>query len=173
MSRGRLATNETISVMNEEQQLRLQAFLDGELPEAEARDVANWTARDSAAAALLTELRHTRQALAGFENDIKVPESREFYWSRIARVIERPEPARASSRPTSVLAALRRFLIPATALAVLMIVGFVATRDAHHTAPTMEAALADTGAFTYRDDAAGMTVVWLSYPAENEFTSND
>ena len=37
----------------------------------------------------------------------------------------------------------------------------------------METALADAGAFTYRDYAAGTTLVWLSYPAENELADDD
>ena len=32
----------------------------------------------------------------------------------------------------------------------------------------METALADSGAFTYHDYSAGATLVWLSYPAEDE-----
>jgi hypothetical protein len=31
-----------------------------------------------------------------------------------------------------------------------------------------EMTLADSDAFTYRDYAGGMTLVWLSYPAESE-----
>ena len=53
--------------MDYETQLKLQAFLDGELPEQEARDVAALVARDSEATDLLTELRNTRKALADFE----------------------------------------------------------------------------------------------------------
>jgi len=41
--------------MNQEQQLKLQAFLDGELPESEAREILAWTQRDSAAAGLLAD----------------------------------------------------------------------------------------------------------------------
>ena len=47
--------------MTNEQQLKLQAFLDGELPEREAREILAWTQRDSAAAALLAELKNTRR----------------------------------------------------------------------------------------------------------------
>jgi len=36
-----------------------------------------------------------------------------------------------------------------------------------------ETALADSGAFTYHDDSAGVTLVWLSYPAEKEVAEND
>ena len=72
---------------NHDDQLKLQAHFDGELPEPEARAVANWLARDREAVALLAELRNTRKALKGFESDIKLPETREFYWSKIEREI--------------------------------------------------------------------------------------
>ena len=39
--------------------------------------------------------------------------------------------------------------------------------------PDAEADMADPGAFTYRDYAARTTLVWLSYPAENEIADND
>ena len=155
-------------MMNCEDQLKLQAYVDGELPEGEARVLANRVATDSDAVALLAELRNTRKALAGFEETVKLPESREFYWSKIEREIQRlevkPEPV---SIPFS--ARLRRFLLPAAAFALLVITGFVAVQ---HIGPTgsssarLETASLDPGAITYRDDAQGVTVVWLSYPAE-------
>jgi hypothetical protein len=36
----------------------------------------------------------------------------------------------------------------------------------------VNAMLADVGAFTYRDQAQGMTVIWLSYPAEKTLADN-
>ena len=39
-------------------------------------------------------------------------------------------------------------------------------------APQMETAAEDSGAFTYHDYDRGTTLVWLSYPAENEFAEN-
>ena len=53
--------------MEHEVQLKLQAYLDGELSEAEAREIGNLLAKDREAVALQNELRNTRQALAGFE----------------------------------------------------------------------------------------------------------
>ncbi len=78
--------------MTHEQQLKLQAFLDGELPEREAREILAWTQRDGAAAALLAELKNTRAAMAKSEPHLSVPESREFFWSKIEREIQRLEP---------------------------------------------------------------------------------
>ena len=154
--------------MDYEDQLKLQAYVDGELPQSEAREMANRLATDSEAVALLAELRNTRKALTGFEETIKLPESREFYWSKIEREIQRlevkPEPVSISFNSR-----LRRFLLPAAACALLVIAGFVAVQQMSPTGSSssqLETASLDPGAITYRDDAQGVTVVWLSYPAE-------
>jgi anti-sigma factor RsiW len=156
--------------MTEEQQLKLQAFLDGELPEPEAREVAALVARDREATDLLKELRHTRQALKESAQDVKLPESREFYWSKIQREIERLEPAPAAAGSVPFIARLRRFLVPAGAVAAAAIIAVVAGLQTGilHTAagPDTESDVADSGTFTYNDDANGTTLVWLSFPAE-------
>jgi anti-sigma factor RsiW len=159
-------------VIDWEAQLKIQAFLDGELPEAEARQVSESLARDPEAAALAAELRQTGALLAGLEEGIKLPESREFFWSKVERGIERieqPAPAAAGIQWATLL---RRLFVPASAVAVLAIAGFVATHPGG--APGLsggaevESAMADSGTFTYRDYNSGTTLVWLSYPAENE-----
>jgi|SRR5262245_8295398 len=152
--------------MNEEQQLKLQAFLDGELPEDEARETAAWVARDAEATALLGELRNTRKALADFEPATKLPESREFYWSKIEREIQRLEPVSRPVETVSLASWLRRLIVPAGAIAALVIAAIIAIQPASGAGASTDAALADAGAFTYRDQDEGMTVVWFSYPAE-------
>src|SRR2546423_1823915 len=157
--------------MNYEAQLKVQAYLDGELPEAEAREVANWLAKDRDAVALHAELRNTRQAMVGQEIGIQLPESREFFWSKIEREIERLEQP-ASVRPaSSLLTAWRRFLMPAAAVAALMIAALVANNElgivGGSPVTKLEASREDPGTFTYRDYSAGTTLVWLSYPAED------
>jgi anti-sigma factor RsiW len=159
-------------------QLELQAYFDGELPQNDARVVAGRLARDSEGAALLTELRNTRQALKDFESDIRLPESREFFWSKVERAIGRLEESQPVARePEPLLARWRRHLVPAGAFAVLLLLVVVAAKQwdlpmglrvRARQSPAVETALADTGAFTYRDQTAGITVVWLSYPNENE-----
>jgi negative regulator of sigma E activity len=159
--------------MDYEAQLKLQAFLDGELPEAEARQVANRLAQDQEASALLAELRQTRQALAGFETGTRLPESREFYWSKIQREIERLEPPTATPAATPLLARLRRLFVPATAALLAVLAGVVMLGPRPAAAPELETAVSDTGAFTYHDYSAGATLIWLSYPSENEIAQND
>ena len=163
--------------MDYKAQLKLQAWLDGELPKAEASEVPNWVARDREAAALLEELRHTRDALSGAETAVRLPELREFFWSKIERDIQRLEaPAPKPARP-SYLAILRRFLVPASAVAMVLIAGLMLLQPpgpSGRTAPTVtETAAADSGAFTYRDYSSGATLVWLSYPADNEVAETD
>ena len=161
--------------MDYETQLKLQAYLDGELPEAEASKIAQRVARDHQAAALVAEMRDTRNALRGFEAGIQLPESRDFFWSKIAREIQRLETPAPKATPTSLLTLWRRFLVPASALAMVFLAGVVLTRQAGPVGRSaeIETALADSGAFTYRDYSAGTTLVWLSYPAENEVADYD
>jgi anti-sigma factor RsiW len=163
--------------MDYDAQLKLQTFLDGELPEAEASEVANWVARDREAAALLEELRNTGKALAGFEAGIQLPESRDFFWSKIQREIQRLEAPAPQSAPAPLFALWRRFLVPASALALVFVAGVVLIQPIGQSGRTpaaaIETALADAGAFTYRDYSAGTTLVWVSYPADNEVAESD
>lgn len=97
--------------------LKLQSWVDGELPASEAARIAELVRTDTAAAALAAELRMTRGFLAGNEPEVKLPESREFHWSKIQRAIERAEAEPRESLPW--VAALRRFLVPVSGLALV------------------------------------------------------
>lgn len=156
--------------MNEDQQLKIQAFLDGELSEKEARELSALLARDEEANALSKEIRNTRQALKNSEVNVRVPESREFYWSKIQRAIDRLEPAPAPVSAGSWFHALRRVLIPTGAVALLALAGMLIGGQMGlwktGASPDSEMAVADSGAFTYHDFANGTTLVWVSYPAE-------
>src|ERR1041384_1921221 len=115
--------------MKEDLQLKLQSYFDGELSEAEARQIEASLAGDAEGCALLAELRNTRGALSVFEAEVKLPESREFYWSKIRREIERQEKI-ATARPTSSpFAAWRKLLVPAGAFAALAIAGLIAAHQ--------------------------------------------
>ena len=69
---------------------------------------------------------NTRKALEGFEPALKLPESREFYWSKIKREIQRLEPVQAPAKSASIFSLLRRVLLPLGSVAVLAIVGVLA-----------------------------------------------
>jgi anti-sigma factor RsiW len=163
--------------MNQELQLKLQAYVDGELPAGEAREASELLVQDVEGRALVAELKNTRAALAGFEAEIKLPEGRDFYWSKIEREIQRLEKPETSAAPVSTFAAWRRFLIPASTFAALVIATLFVGRQFGQKkvfrAPETETSFADSGAFTYRDYASGMTLVWLTYPAENDFAETE
>ena len=69
---------------------------------------------------LLVELTNTRDVIVAHEATIKVPETREFYWSKIQREISR-EAATAPVASFSLVAWLRRALVPAGAFAAVAI----------------------------------------------------
>ena len=123
---------------------------------------------------MLAELRNTRKALKGFEGDLKLPETREFYWSTIQREIERLEVPRPEPQvAVPFFVRVRRMLMPMAGIALVVIVGLLATQTHSGASAAGETALSDSGAFTYHDFDSGTTLVWLSYPADNELAMND
>src|SRR5687768_6783239 len=80
-----------IGKMNRETQLQVQAYLDNELSPGEARNISKLISSDAEARDLFGELKSTREALVANEPLPSLPESREFYWSKIQRAIERAE----------------------------------------------------------------------------------
>lgn len=168
--------------MDHEFQLKLQAFLDGELAASEIRAMENRLATDSEAQTLLNELKNTRNALSTNDPELKLPESREFFWSKIEREIRslenKQEWANASGRKFSIATFLRKRLIPIGSFAAVLLVAFLAVEQTglfsnSDSAAIVESATADPGAFSYQDHSSGMTLVWLSYPAENELAEAD
>jgi anti-sigma factor RsiW len=150
-------------MINYESQLKLQAYLDGELPAREAAEVKDWLARDQEATALLEEFRGTNTVLAGHVAEIRLPESREFYWSKIQREIERQEKAAPVQR-VSVLAWLRGHLMPVAGVAAFVAVcGVLALHSGRAGGQfgEMELASDDMGSYTFRDQQQKMTMVWL------------
>jgi anti-sigma-K factor RskA len=109
--------------MNRDLALKYQALVDGELSEREARDLNRTLEQDPEAQALVAELRATRSLVTANEPEIKLPETREFYWSKIQREIDRlgaePAGAYASRNWLGMLAGWRRFLAPTAAVAVV------------------------------------------------------
>lgn len=160
-------------MMNQESQLRVQAFLDGELPDAERLAVEREIARDPGARDLAAELRNTKACLAGFEAGVKVPDSREFYWSQLQRRLQTQDlRSERESAPVFTWRSLwPRYLVTASTAAVLLLFGVFASVQMglfRSAAPSleMESAVADPGALTYRDFSTRTTLVWLTFPAE-------
>lgn len=153
--------------MKTEEMLRLQAYLDNEVSSAEGREIASWIARDTEAKALYEELAATKTMLAP-ENEpvVTVPDSREFYWSKIAREIERVErePAREQvARPWWV-----RMLAPVAGAAALALFVFtsVSTNAPRVAGHQIERSETDSS-ITFYSPEQKMTVVWISSGQEH------
>jgi anti-sigma factor RsiW len=161
--------------MKEDIQLKLQAYLDGELPTGETKAVTDLLACNGEARDVLVELTNTQAAIASHEAEIKVPSTREFYWSGIRREIERRE--KSTPVQVSIFGLLRRMLVPASGVAAVLIAVMLAGQQFYFPNGALreevETTFEDSGAFTYRDYASGTTLVWMDYPAENEFAEMD
>lgn len=153
--------------MNHETELRLQAWLDGELPSAEAREVAALVERDPAARALWQELRVTKGVLNANELERELPAAREFYWSQIERQIRQLEAAEAVPPRPHWFSAWLKYGAPAlilTALAIMVIAPNLrlGTPVAVNSRAEMDSPLDDISFFTFRSESEGMTVLWVS-----------
>ena len=161
-------------MIKQETQIKIQAFLDGELAESEAREIAALIARDKSAAALHAELKNTRRALATAEQGIVLPETREFYWSKIRRDIEKLEPVQSAEAAPSILQLISRLLKPVSAVAAVVVMATILFHQMGGQSGGSEflIASADMDAITYRDDSDGTTFVWFADAAEND-VAND
>jgi anti-sigma factor RsiW len=157
-------------MINHETELKLQAYLDGEISSGEANVMRELLQRETEARSLFEELKATNTLLAGNELEFKLTDTREFYWSKIRRQIESEE-QRASAAETRepVSAWWVRFLAPAAVLIALAVFiafalqkpdassGLWAVDDGHE----IETPLEETSSFSFRSEAAAMTVVWV------------
>jgi anti-sigma factor RsiW len=156
--------------MNHDSQLKLQAYVDGELSPRQTHRVEAWLAEDSEARQLVAELRTVKQALAGNEPEVQFAGSRDFYWSGIQRRIEASERAvtAASDGPVWASAAFwRRWLTPIASVAVVVAVAigtarfFVPEESFSHIAEVEDVA-EETSSFSFRSPSENMFVVWVS-----------
>jgi hypothetical protein len=119
-------------------------------------------------AALHAELKQVRQAVTGAELNPNVPESRDFYWSRIRREIERLD-LQSPPAPVSVWRTLSAWLKPLGAVAAVAIAGILVWQQSGGTpvGPAMVTAQIDADTITFQDCSSGTTFVWFDYPAQN------
>jgi anti-sigma factor RsiW len=155
--------------MNLEQQLKLQAWVDGELSESEARQVAALVHEHPEARDLVGELRVTKSFLVGNEPEAKLPESGDFYWSKIHRAIEREEQAAARLPDASWTLAWRRLMAPLSGVALIVFLSILSLnifqqQSANDNASYLvevENLSDDIGSISYRSQSENMFVVYL------------
>lgn len=141
-------------------ELKMQALLDGELDAGDMREVEALLAQDAPSAALVQELKWTKLAVAGNEAEMSLPESREFYWSKISRAIE------AEDRKTVVAPSERawwlKLLYPATGLAAMVAVIFVISDKRGTDGADSESVIEDVNALSFRSESEKMSVVYVA-----------
>jgi hypothetical protein len=155
--------------MNDETKIKLQAYLDGELSGRDARQISELLESDAEAKIFFGELQFVKTAMHGNELEIKLPETREFYWSKIQREIERG--AKEAEAPARVPAfawwkpAYVRFAGGLAAVCALLMVSFIAFNGGGPAkfayVPSEIEGNGEMGAITYRSNADQMTVVYL------------
>lgn len=149
-------------MMNDELRHRLQSWVDGQLEPAAAEEIARLAAREPEARQLTENLRQVRQLLRTHEPVRTVPESRDFYWSRIRRGIEAGEAAAVETAASSDAPDRRwtwwRWLLPVAGAALVV----VALRP---WTPTDEVS-PDTGSVTVAKGPASATAVVSGHEVE-------
>jgi anti-sigma factor RsiW len=154
--------------MNVEQQLELQAWVDGELPERDSRRVAELASTDPEAKALASELRMIKAVVHGNEPVVALPESPDFYWSKIRRQIEAADKAEPVRRISWVFA-WRRLLAPISAVALIASVSVVSLNlfnrgevdDPLKYLVEVENLSDDVSSISYKSQSENMFVVYL------------
>ncbi len=164
--------------MNSDTQLKIQAYLDNELSPGEARQIAAMLSSDRDLQELYGELRATKESLRDNEPEVKLGDSREFYWSQIQRRIATAEwaPAPRAARPLWV-----RLLAPLAGTAALFALLLAVMNPSTRIAPTttggaivsaantnrplhgeVEDLAEEVSSVTFRSEENGVTVVWLT-----------
>ena len=150
--------------MNQESEIFLQSYLDAELSERDARRARSLIAEDSNARALVAELRATKEVVRANQPEPKLPESREFYWSKIQREIQRLDVTEVKPH-SGFLWRLRRLLAPLAGVALVVLLALSTLKtgvedSAGHLAE-VENLSEHTGAYSFRSHAEKMFVVWV------------
>jgi len=141
--------------------LDLQAYVDGELPPEKRAAVEAALSGDSEARELVEGLRRLSLLVREHEPEIRVPASREFYWSQIQRQIESAERP-AATRPAATALGWLRWLVPAMgAAAVAVVVNLRPSPEEVAFAGTFDSAQTESSAVVFRSESDGVTIHWI------------
>ena len=157
-------------------ELQLQAYLDGELSASELRNVEALLQDDQEASALLKELRFTRDAFKGNESVRILPESGDFYWSKIRREIASAAPAQRTTRVRTPAFWLR--LLPPVAVAMSVVLLSINTIRIDHQGGVWDTAEVtnmdeNSSSVSFRSPSEKMFVVWVSDRSDEQTKPDD
>ncbi len=155
---------------------RIQAYVDGELPEHERPEMESLIQSDEGLSGLCNELREGRELLQANEPERSVPEPRDFYWSKIARGIEELEQAGIPIEPLAgkerSLAHWLKWLVPVGGVAAVLFLAMLLQFNGQKgTGLQAEKASSyhevdsplETGSLiSFRSNTEGVTVFWIT-----------
>ena len=110
--------------MKNEDKLRIQAWMDGELAPKEAAQIATLIEQNPEALALSEELRVVENALHLGEKPAILDDSRDFYWSQIEHQINAEEPLplpESYAMPVLASGNLLRWMVPVGSLGAIVV----------------------------------------------------
>ena len=131
--------------MKNEDKLRIQAWMDGELAPKEAAQIATLIEQNPEALALSEELRVLENALHLGEKPAILNDSRDFYWSQIERQIDAEEPLPGPyAGPVIVSGNLLRWMVPVASLGAIVILMMNFGAMSPQPQPSVPGVVADT-----------------------------
>jgi anti-sigma factor RsiW len=150
--------------MNQETCLEIQALVDGELAPSRRGAVDRLLASNQDAHALRESLAAVQTTLVANEPEFAVPETREFYWSKIQRQIAAEERAtQTAERRTSPVLGVLRWLVPVAGVGALALaLALPSHRSVSGTLAAVDNVSASPSSVVYRSDAQGVTVHWIN-----------
>ena len=110
--------------MRNEDELRLQAWVDGEIHTNEDTSLAEWIKSHPKAREVFDEIRSIKTLLKAGEKPVKVRETREFYWAQIDRRIDAVEiekPYGVEEPASSWMIWCRQWLVPVGGLVAVLV----------------------------------------------------
>jgi anti-sigma factor RsiW len=144
-----------------EMTLDLQAYVDGELPSDRRQAVEAMLSGDAEARELVEGLRRLSLLVRSHEPEIKVPASREFYWSQIQKQIDLVE-REEIRRPAGFALGWLRWLVPAVgAAAVAVVVSLRPGPEEVTLAGAFDSAQTESSAVVFRSESDGVTIHWI------------
>ncbi|MCP5522833.1 MAG: hypothetical protein H7A46_14940 [Verrucomicrobiales bacterium] len=154
--------------MNTDTCLKIQSWIDGELPAGEVAEIERLVQADPGAAALARSLRVLKAEMTGNELERPVPVGREQYWGGIATALGREGGSTRSVASTArrrpwwltVLAPLGAAAVAGAALMLAIRPEAVPPRAPQAYAEIVDP-LDDVSSFTFRSESERMTVVWV------------
>jgi hypothetical protein len=161
--------------MNNDLELKLQAYIDGELPADQIRTVEMLLADDPASRRLVHDLQGIRGLLKTHQSEAQLPVPGAFYWSQIQRQITAQPVPRPNSNYLITNRLWLKWLFPVglTALLAIGLLRLSPSQPQRIIPDEMESQLKDATFFSFRSQEDGFSVVWVDTQAERSMTAVD